>query len=125
MAEYTKKLSAANIKYILVINDLQKKGMEQVRNIDVAKQLHLSKPSVHTMLNALSEMNVITKEQNGIIQFTAEGKRLAERYNEYFNAWKCYLNKDISDSERRKSAICAIIAELSEEENRKISKQYK
>lgn len=119
----TKKLTATNIKYILVIYDLLKDGVNQVRSIDIAKQLHLSRPSVHVMLNALSEMSIIVKDPKGMIKFSADGYILACRYRKYYDAWQYHLNKVVSDSERRKSAICAMITEFSDEENERISKE--
>lgn len=125
LTEYSRKLSATNIKYMLAIHDLLSKGVKHVRSIDLAKLLSVTKPSVHSMLNSLQEMNLITKERNGIITFTSEGKELADKYKEFYEAWNLYLDRDISDSENRRAAVCAVLAELSEEENRRIKEVKK
>lgn len=115
-----KKLSATNIKYILAIHDLSTNYNEKVRNVEVAKYLQISKPSVHAMLNTLCEMYIIAKKAGGVIMFTPEGSRLANQYKMFYDAWERYLSKVLLNCPNRKAAIYAIIAELSEEENKRI-----
>jgi len=62
------------LETILVLS----KRQPQVRSIDVANELEFSKPSVSVAMKNLRQLNYITMDENGFIQFTSAGKKLAE-----------------------------------------------
>lgn len=70
-------LTAANIRYLLVIRELdtEKRG---ARCIDVAKALGVTKPSVTTMIVTLRGFGLVTKEKYGTVHLTKIGREKAE-----------------------------------------------
>lgn len=72
-------LTAANIRYLLVIRELdtEKRG---ARCIDVAKALGVTKPSVTTMIVTLRGFGLVTKEKYGTVHLTKIGREKAEWY---------------------------------------------
>lgn len=64
-------------RYIYSIQAL-KEQYHCVRAVDVAHFLQISKASVSTALRQMREQGLIELEQDGNLQFTAEGKRRAE-----------------------------------------------
>ncbi len=74
--------SAENyLETILVIKN--KKG--NVRSIDIAKELCISKPSVSVAMKHLREKEYITVNNDGDIELTAEGQKEALRVYERHN----------------------------------------
>ncbi|MEF9988725.1 MAG: helix-turn-helix domain-containing protein [Christensenella sp.] len=115
MTNQAKNLTAANIKYLLVMKRLysDEKG---IRSTDIAKALGITKPSVHTMIKALQTMKLVKKDRYGIVWFTSDGKELTNRYAEYFETVMAQLNSLLPDDADTCSAACAMIAELTEED---------
>ena len=72
-------LSASNIKYLLALRSLCGPSNE-IRCVSVADALGISKASVHAMMNALKEKNLIEKNHYGMVHFTPEGRSLADQY---------------------------------------------
>lgn len=72
-------LTAANIRYLLVIRELgaEKRG---VRGIDIARQLGVTKPSVFTMIRNLGELGLVEKKRYGTVFLTGFGRKKAEQY---------------------------------------------
>lgn len=67
--------------YLETILTLQKqKG--QVRSVDVAAQLHYSKPSVSIAMKKLREQGYVHMDESGLLSLTDAGKALAERIYE-------------------------------------------
>lgn len=56
---------------------LLQKEMEQVRSIDVANEMHLSRASVSRAMRQLKDYNYILIEENGVITLTPAGQALA------------------------------------------------
>ena len=67
-------LSASNIKYLLALRSLCGPSNE-IRCVSVADALGISKASVHAMMNALKEKNLIEKNHYGMVHFTPEARR--------------------------------------------------
>ena len=65
------------LETILVMKERRSNGL--VRAVDVANELKLSKPSVSRGLGLLKEKNLIQIGIAGDIEFTPEGRKLAER----------------------------------------------
>ena len=92
-------LSASNIKYLLALRSLCGPSNE-IRCVSVADALGISKASVHAMMNALKEKNLIEKNHYGMVHFTPEGRSLADQYA------ACYEEAAL------RAALCAFLAEL-------------
>lgn len=52
---------------------------EYVRSIDIAHTMDFSKPSVSRAINLLKESQLIVVDDKGYIDFTDEGRRIAEK----------------------------------------------
>lgn len=70
------KESAENyLETILVLK--KKKGY--VRGIDIANEMHFTKPSVSVAMKHFREEGYVTTEEDGTISLTEKGKQIAER----------------------------------------------
>lgn len=63
--------------YLETILMLKNKN-QYVRSIDIANALDYSKPSVSRAIKLLKESNLITLDDKGYIDFTKEGKAIAD-----------------------------------------------
>ncbi len=63
--------------YLETILTLKNKN-QYVRSIDIANALDYSKPSVSRAIKLLKESNLITIDEKGYIDFTNEGRTIAE-----------------------------------------------
>lgn len=107
------KLSASHIRYLLVMEQLDKNG-SGVRSVDLASELGVSKPSTHMMLNTLCEMNLVRKERRRAAYLTPVGSAAAKRYRKYYEAAFAMLTACTAEDGSTQEAICALLAELSE-----------
>jgi len=108
MTKEGQALTAANIRYLLVIRELdtQRRG---VRGSDIAKQLGVTKPSVFAMTRNLLELGLVKKEKYGTVFLTELGQQKADQYED------CYalLLRQIEGSLRCTGADCRdVICEL-------------
>lgn len=69
-------IGASAEDYLETILTLSK--TKPVRSIDIATELHFSKPSVSVAMKKLREDSLITVDADGIITLTKQGKKLAE-----------------------------------------------
>lgn len=126
MANSKTTLTASNIKYLLVIYDLCKASGE-TRCVRIAEVLGLSKPSVHTMIGTLKDMELVHKDLYGTVTFTETGKELAEQYTKYFEQISSWFEAILPNSADIRPAVCAVMSEMSaellEEMCRKITEQ--
>lgn len=111
MCNFVSNLTAANIKYLLVINELDHSG-RGVHSTEVAEMLGVSKPSAHKMLNALKKMQLICKDRYGVVFFTEEGKLLAAKYQACFNILCFYFCELLPQIPNIKAVTCAFLAEI-------------
>lgn len=108
-------LSAAGIRYLIVLNDLD--GECGVRCIDIAEKLKLTKPSVHRMIEALSARGLVDKAKYGTVFMTEEGRRLAAQYAAYFNAVFHFLSQKLClQPQNAQNAAIALLAEIPDEQ---------
>ena len=69
--------------YLETILRLKEKN-NSVRSIDIATQMNFSKPSVSRAIKILKESELIVVDAKGYIEFTAEGRKVAEKiYNRH------------------------------------------
>lgn len=71
------KLTPAMRRYLSTIRALDPSA-RGIRSIDVAKELGVTRSSVHSMLKRLSGMGYVSKEYYGIIYLSTEGIQAAE-----------------------------------------------
>lgn len=74
------KLRQSGEDYLETILILSKKG--EVRSIDIANEMNVSKPSVCRAVGILKNGGFIEVDKNGYITFTDEGKGTAEKIYE-------------------------------------------
>lgn len=107
-------LTASQIHYLLVMKRLNQDG-RGIRGAELARELKISRPSVHSMLSILEDMDFVKKDSRGIAFFTEYGFKISSVYEKCFHI----LNKKIFSSnlhnETTELAICAFMAELSEQ----------
>ena len=80
----SKTLTASNIRYLLTMKELDGDG-RGVRCIALATALGLSKPSVHNMMDAFSEMGLIRRYAFSAAYLTPKGRETAMRYRRYYD----------------------------------------
>ena len=68
--------------YLETILVLWNKQNGEVRSIDVARELNVTKPSVSNAMKILREGNFITMDENGFITLTDDGRYVAEKIYE-------------------------------------------
>lgn len=110
MDAQTQALTAANIKYLLALHELD--ADEGVRCVDVAQALDISRPSVHAMIKTLEGMKLVEKPRYGVVCFTAQGKLLADLYKECFEAVCLHFREMLPGKPDIKAAACVLLAEM-------------
>ena len=74
------------------------KRFSAVRSIDVATELNFSKPSVSVAVKNMKNRGYITVSEDGYLQLTDEGKKMAERVYErhtLLTDWLIHLGVEI------------------------------
>lgn len=76
-------LSSSSVRYLLTIYELSDGGNE-VRSMDIASQLHTSRPAVSRSLKTMVEEGLVDKELRGTVLLTEQGaKEASELYTEF------------------------------------------
>ena len=85
----------------------KKKGL--VRSIDVANELNFSRPSVSRAVGILKENGLITMEDDGELNLTEEGLRLAKKvYEKHTNLTTFLMMTAGVDAETAETDACRI-----------------
>ncbi|MGL4981514.1 MAG: metal-dependent transcriptional regulator [Treponemataceae bacterium] len=109
--------------YLETIGDIISKN-EKPRVKDIALQLNISKPSVHTALHALEEHGMIIHEHYGSIMLTAVGDAYFKEIRHKHNTISSYLQKKLNISlETAEKDACAMEHILSTETLEKMALQ--
>ena len=99
------------LEAILVI----KENQNYVRSVDVAKYLHVSKPSVTYATKQLKDFGFINMDTNGMITLTNEGKKIAQGvWDKHILLSKFFVSIGVSKKQALIDA-CKIEHDLSEE----------
>lgn len=107
--------------YLETILSLQKKN-GHVRSIDIANEMHFSKPSVSVAMKNLREKEYIVMEDDGSIRLTESGRQRAESVLERHTLISDWLiSIGVSPETARKDA-CKVEHDLSEESFEAIKK---
>ena len=103
--------TAANIKYLLVLHEMDCCTERGIRCVDIAKRLNITKPSVHTMINNLRDLGLVAKEHYGSVYMTDAGRHAAKRYLEHYSSLKHSLigSALVSDDDCR-DMVCKVLA---------------
>lgn len=75
---YQEHKSAESVEDYLETILILSRQLANVRSIDIANELHYSKPSVSIAMKNLRQRNYITVSEDGFIRLTEEGLALAE-----------------------------------------------
>lgn len=110
--------------YLESILVLQKKH-GAVRSVDVARSLGYSKPSVSNAMKKLRESSLVVVDAEGYIDFTKEGRKIAERvYESHLLLTNFFIAMGVSEGQAREDA-CRIEHVISEESLQKIKEHAK
>lgn len=104
-------LTAANIRYLLAIEDLDRDG-KGVRCVDVAQALGITKPSVHSMVDRMKDMGLLEKPHYGVIRLTDLGRSTADRYQVYFQTICRHFTQFLPQRQDVLAAAFALLSEL-------------
>lgn len=120
-----KHLTKANEDYLETILLLEKETNGNVKSIEIAKHLQVSKPAVNKATNELKELGLINKGYYGEISLTEEGRLAANNvYNKHKTIYDFLLKLGVSD-EIAEIDCCKIEHILSEETLTKINEFLK
>ena len=108
------ELTASQIRYLIVIKRLYER-QGSVRGADIAKELKLSKASVHRMMDFFEQVQYVKRDCGKHIVLTDDGMGKALEYEKY----SMELNKRLFYSKLcdsiEETVICSFLASLSEE----------
>lgn len=100
--------------YLETILILKNKN-EYVCSIDIAHTMHFSKPSVSRAIKLLKESHLIVVDDKGYIDFTDEGRRIAEKvYNRHQILTAFLISIGVSEKQAEEDA-CRIEHIISDE----------
>ena len=109
-----------NFKILMLKNKNQ-----YVRSIDIANTMNFSKPSVSRAIKLLKESQLIIVDQKGYIDFTAEGRKIAENvYNRHTTLTQFLINLGVGEKQAEDDA-CRLEHIVSEETYQCIQKFLK
>ena len=111
MSDLQKNLTPSSIKYLLVLKELctPEKG---ARCMDIAERLHVTKPSVHSMISNLCDAGLVERKKYGTV-FLTPGREEAERYASCCSRLSDRLQDALGlEEEDARSAACAVLAQL-------------
>lgn len=87
----------------------------QVRSIDIANELHYSKPSVSVAMKKLRENGYIEMDQDGLISLLPAGEEIARRtYERHKLLTQCFVRLGV-DPETAAADACKVEHHISEE----------
>lgn len=108
------KFTSSQIKYIVCLYRLSQNG-HGVKNVELASELGLSKPSVHNMLKSLAEIGVVRQEVFGLAFFTEEGRNLARKYSFCYTILENKISDMCGNGVASENAICALLSDMPRE----------
>lgn len=83
-------LSASNQDYLEAIWDLSCEG-DQVRSVDIAEKMNVSRASVNKAIGILKSMSYITQERYGCIILTKSGRLAASKIRDRHDTLKYFF----------------------------------
>ena len=110
--------------YLETILILRKRN-GNVRSIDIAREMDLSKPSVSRAMGILKNKSLITVDEDGAIHFTEEGLKIAKRIYERHRILTEALMLLGVDEKTASEDACRIEHDISDKSFNKIKKHLK
>lgn len=107
------RLRRSGEDYLETILILSKRN--DVRSVDVAREMELSKPSVSRAVGLLKSGGFITVDKNGYISLTEDGKKQAERIYERHTVLTEWLVSIGVDKESAAENACRLEHDFSDE----------
>ncbi|MEE3352161.1 MAG: metal-dependent transcriptional regulator [Saccharofermentanaceae bacterium] len=102
-----------------------KKRNGNVRSIDIAREMDLSKPSVSRAVGILKNKSFITVDEDGAIHFTDEGSKIAKRiYDRHRVLTEALMALGVDEKTASEDA-CRIEHDISEKSFNKIKHYVK
>lgn len=102
-----------------------KKRNGNVRSIDIAREMDLSKPSVSRAVGILKNKGFITVDEDGAIHFTDEGSKIAKRiYDRHRVLTEALMSLGVDEKTASEDA-CRIEHDISEKSFNKIKHYVK
>lgn len=92
-----------------------KRSHGQVRSVDIARELNVTKPSVSHAMKQLRGKGYITMDEQNLIELTPEGLQIAERILHRHNTLTRFLQKLGVQEEVAYQDACKMEHDLSEE----------
>lgn len=115
------RMTGAQIRYLLALKKLNCES--GIRSADIAREMDLSKPSVHKMMNCFLKRGYVAKGLYQLVYLTETGYQQATLCYLYYSAVVQKLAlKDRKESSVER-AICAFLAESSMDILEKIAKE--
>ncbi len=105
-------LTASHIRYLIALKKLDRK--DGIKSCDVARELSLTKASVHNMMDTFLDMRYIKKEPGGRVFLTRHGLEKALLFENYCIKIKQSLFCTVSDDNGADTAVYAFLANLPE-----------
>ena len=117
------KLGESLEDYLECLLVLEKTG--KIRSVDVARTLHVSKPSVNKAMNILKDKGFISQENYGDIKLTETGRKEASYVLERHEFLNMFLKDIIKVSEEQAEIdACKMEHAISEETFLKLKDYY-
>ena len=111
MSNSNDKLTAASIRYLLALGELDR-DETGVKSSDIAQRLGITKPSVHTMIKRFAQKGYVTKAKYEAVHLTSDGRRLSEQYKKCFDLIYASVQTSLNlPAEDGQNAACAVLAE--------------
>ena len=107
------KLTAAKLKYILVLGNLS--GDKGIRTVDIAKNLNIQRSSAFNMLNRLSDAGLVIKNEDKTVILTDKGRLTSDRLRKTAEETVKKLEKHFGLRENDAEECALIILSCSED----------
>ncbi len=109
------------LESILIITEKQ----GYCRSIDVVHRLDFSKPSISVAMKKLEQQGLISRDENGLISLTVQGRAIAEKTFEKHRFLTSMFEELGVSAEVAEKDACAIEHNISDETFTKIMQWYK
>ncbi len=106
------EITAAKLRYLLTISELEQTLERKVRCIDLAVQLGVARPSACRMLAAFCGEELLSRDKTEGIRLTDTGRELVSRYETDYRVLLQYFQEQMNLSEfnARECAMALLVA---------------
>jgi Mn-dependent DtxR family transcriptional regulator len=100
------QVCSGQIRYLVAIVELSKRS-KNVRGVDIAKYLNITKPSVTKMLKCLANSKLINEDFTFGVKLTQEGRELGEKFYSNYVCIHTFFHRmlKIEDTSAQKQAL--------------------